>query len=567
MNIRSINIILLIIGFTHLLTAQTTEDIDEKKSVEINIVGAGKVTYEKGKKINEEPEFKDTVKVKSEFNYTTTEQKIEGEYEVEPINAPKITILEPLQKLYKANLTLGVNDFVTPPYFDFSYTKLRDKKFSAGFTLNHFSSGIKADGLDQSKFQENHIGVFGKKITEKHTFYANADYEYDRFRYYGFDQKLLEIPKDSSKIYYSFLNANIGFKKNVTDEKEWNYKANVAYDQFFSADQIQEHLITTSTDLGKFFEPTFLNKFFNKKGVAYFDGKASVAYLSSQDSIQNINSTLIEVIPTANLKHDRLDMTIGFRMNYFAGTNNSFRLYPIAELDFTVAKDILIIYGSIDGEYKRNHYLTYFQSNPFISTQLNNTTTNNSYNIVGGLKGALSSKSSFNVGFKSMKFNDEVFFVNDLNTKGIRKFTIWQTDLNQEQLFGEFIFENKKFRTNGLLELNTYSTSQYEAFHRPDLYAELGFSYNLQDKIKVGTDLYYFGTQIAPTEDVFTGANNVSTVTLDPILDFNFNVNYIYSNKFNAFMLINNILSQNHQRWNQYPNYGINFMLGLNYSF
>lgn len=567
MNIRSINIILLIIGFTHLLTAQTTEDIDEKKSVEINIVGAGKVTYEKGKKINEEPEFKDTVKVKSEFNYTTTEQKIEGEYEVEPINAPKITILEPLQKLYKANLTLGVNDFVTPPYFDFSYTKLRDKKFSAGFTLNHFSSGIKADGLDQSKFQENHIGVFGKKITEKHTFYANADYEYDRFRYYGFDQKLLEIPKDSSKIYYSFLNANIGFKKNVTDEKEWNYKANVAYDQFFSANQIQEHLITTSTDLGKFFEPTFLNKFFNKKGVAYFDGKASVAYLSSQDSIQNINSTLIEVIPTANLKHDRLDMTIGFRMNYFAGTNNSFRLYPIAELDFTVAKDILIIYGSIDGEYKRNHYLTYFQSNPFISTQLNNTTTNNSYNIVGGLKGALSSKSSFNVGFKSMKFNDEVFFVNDLNTKGIRKFTIWQTDLNQEQLFGEFIFENKKFRTNGLLELNTYSTSQYEAFHRPDLYAELGFSYNLQDKIKVGTDLYYFGTQIAPTEDVFTGANNVSTVTLDPILDFNFNVNYIYSNKFNAFMLINNILSQNHQRWNQYPNYGINFMLGLNYSF
>lgn len=567
MNIKSINIILFIIVFSHVLCAQTSVDSDDKKSVEINIVGAGKVTYEKGIKINEEPEFKDTVKVKSEFNYTTTEQKIEGEYEVEPINAPKITILEPLQKLYKANLTLGVNDFVTPPYFDFSYTKLRDKKFSAGFNLNHFSSGIKADGLNQSKFQENNIGVFGKKITEKHTFYANADYEYDRFRYYGFDQNIFEIPKDSSRIYYSLLNANIGFKKNVTDEKEWNYKANIAYDQFFSADEIQEHLITASTDLGKFFEPTFLNKFFDKKGVAYFDGKASVAYLSSQDSIQNINSTLIEVTPTANLKHDRLDMTIGFRMNYFTGPSNSFRLYPIAELDFTVAKDILIIYGSIDGEYKRNHYLTYFQSNPFISTQLNNTTTNNSYNIVGGLKGALSSKSSFNVGFKSMKFNDEVFFVNDLNTKGNRKFTIWQTDLNQEQLFGEFIFENKKFRTNGLLELNTYSTAQYEAFHRPDLYAELGLSYNLQDKIKVGTDLYYFGTQIAPTEDVFVGSNDVSTVTLDPILDFNFNVNYIYSNKFNAFVLVNNILSQNHQRWNQYPNYGINFMLGLNYSF
>lgn len=561
---------IVLLGFPVFLFAQDRDrgnlESDEKKDLLFVVTGKGEVSFERGKKIDEEPSFKDTVKVNTGFTYTTKEVVVESGFEVEPIKAPRIVVLEPLKKLYSGQLILGVNDFSSAPFIDFTYDKLRSKDVTAGMHLNHFSSGLNSDGLSQSRFAENSAGIHFKKMNRKISWIVNSDYNYDLFRNYGYDQEAFEISPDSNKLYFSKWTTQIGMKSNQGKKDDWSYHADFQYDQFFAPDQIQEHMAGVEFEAGKFVNWELENLDMNLSGVG--NTKLNVDYLSSKDSVQDISSFLINFVPTYNLKHENLDVTIGGRVNYLTSSSRNLKVYPHLDANLTLVKDIIILYGSWDGGYQRNHYMTYYEQNPFIGTQLAHTNTNNLYTIEGGIKGAISSKSSFNLGFKSAKTDDFVFFVNDFNTKGNRKFTVWQDDLTHGQLYGELIYENDKIRLAALGQYNDYNAYRFEAFHLPNIYGEFSFDYNLQNKIKLGTDVYYFGEQIALSEALPSAANTpAETIILAPILDFNLRVDYRYSKKLGGFFMLNNILSQHHQRWNQYPNYGINVMVGANFAF
>ena len=65
----------------------------------------------------------------------------------------------------------------------------------------------------------------------------------------------------------------------------------------------------------------------------------------------------------------------------------------------------------------------------------------------------------------------------------------------------------------------------------------------------------------------FNSNNEVIATEIPGIVDANIGFEYKYSKRLNAFANVNNFLNKQYRRWNQYPNYGINFMAGINYSF
>jgi outer membrane receptor protein involved in Fe transport len=77
--------------------------------------------------------------------------------------------------------------------------------------------------------------------------------------------------------------------------------------------------------------------------------------------------------------------------------------------------------------------------------------------------------------------------------------------------------------------------------------------------------MFFYGKQLAL--ESFDTQNRPITKDLDPIFDFNFNVKYNYSKRLGAFLKMNNILNTKHIRWDQYSNYGLNFLFGVGYSF
>jgi hypothetical protein len=543
------------------------EVVDDKKELIFDVNGKGKVSYEKANKIAVEPKFTDTVKVLIGLDYSSIDKKINSPFTLETIKPPKLIILEPLTKIHKGQVNFGLNDFKTPPYFDFNYSTIRHKKYNAGIALNHFSSDLNIKGKEDTRFTENNIGLYGKKINKKTTLSADLDYDYNTFRYYGNSPDAFLIDPENNQQYYSVLNAAVALKSNKKKDTKHEYSAGVDYQQLFSKYEVQEHLIELNGEVNGYYLPSggVMDSIDFTDVSGFWNLDVNVGYLISNDSVLNLRSSLVALRPSYKLKRRSLSLTIGFPAYFLTNNSRYLTALPTLNLEYTIAKDILILYTGYDRKYERNHYLTYMDANPFIGANLPHTNTYTKFDFVGGLKGAFTSKTTFNVGGHYKDMEGFVLFVNDVNSVGARKFNVITDDVKHAQAFVEVIFENKKINTGLLAQYNNYEMTSRIAYHLPEIVAQAFAKYNVQGKFYLGVELFYYGEQFAKNTTVFS---LVPTETkLAPILDFNFNIDYKYNDKFGAFLKVNNILSTKHQRWNQYPNYGINVLGGVSYKF
>ncbi len=548
------------------LAAQSTV-IDDNKDVVLILNGTAKVSYEKPDKISEEPKFVDSVKVKIDVNYTSVDKKVESRFPVQTIKPPKLLLLEPLGKLYKGVLDIGLNDFKSPPYLNFNYGTTRSRDYSAGIKARHFSSDLNIANTGETRFTENSLELFGKKFYKKRTMYGAAEYDYNTLRNYGYDINSFQVQKDDLKQYYSTLKLTAGVTNKPKDAEVNNYNAEINYEQLTAKYNVKEYLI------GGEFHTYWYDPFAGKLPDTLFrhdslfhllELDASVKHLVSSDTSQYVESTLINVGTKYKLRGKLFNLSLGL-VDVTILSNNARGLYYTQKVnfDYAFAKDILIGYVDYSRKYTRNYYIEYMDQNLFIGSNVPHTNSFVKANVTLGVKGAMSSKTTFNVGVQYKKVDGFVLFVNDVNTIDSRKFTVITDNVVQKRLFGELMFENKKIKSGLLAEYNAYDVFNNEAYHLPSFKAQGYAKYNVQDKFEVGTDIMYYGKQLAmDTNPLSTGA-----ITLNPILDFNISINYHYSDKIGGFLKVNNVLSTKHQRWNQYQNFGINVLGGVSFKF
>jgi len=540
---------------------------DEKNGLEIIVKGGGKVTIEKPVKIADEPNFTDTVNVKVRLDYSSIDKKLNAKFKLETIKPPKLLIIQPLSKIHKGQIKLGLNDFKTPPFFDFNYSTIRDKKYNAGIIMNHYSSDLDVKGKGDTRFTENNIELYGKKINKKTTLSGNLDYDYNTFRYYGYDPSVFSFDPANDQQFYSVLKGEVALKSNKSKKTKYQYTTGLNYQQLFSKYQVQEHLVELKGEVNGYYIPSggVMDSIDFTDVSGFWNVEVSAGHLISQDSSVSLNSTLFSVRPTYKLKKKSISVTLGLPAYFLTNNSRFLTLLPTVNVEYAIAKDIIIAYAGYDRKYERNHYLTYMESNPFVGANIPHSNTYTNIDVVGGLKGAFTSKTTFNVGGHYKNVEGMVLFVNEFTSGANRKFTIITDDVKHTQGFVEVLFENKKIKTGVLAEYNNYKMTTKVAYHLPEIVAQAFAKYNVQDKFYLGLDVFYYGEQLA--KDNALTALDAAPIKLKGIVDFNFNLDYKYNDKLGAFVSVNNILSTNHQMWNQYPSYGINVLGGVSYKF
>lgn len=568
-NIKAI-LTLSFMGLAQTLSFGQT-DINGDNSLQISLTGGGKVSFERTDKISENPSFVDTIKVDAEVDYTSINKKIPTRFEVQTIKPPKLRIVQPLDQLRKGEFRIGVNDFKTLPFLELNLSTLRKKEYNTGFSARHFSSELGVNDLNDARFSETSFDYYGKKFYKKSTLFGSVDYDYNTFRFYGYDQNNLTVPLEHNKQNYSLLNAEIGLKSRLNIDTKNNYSAALNYNQLYSYLGVEEHLVS----LTGFVDGDFLPKLaaLDSVDLSSYSGKWRVDAEASQlFGNKTSGSFLVNLRPSYRIKNNRLSAAVALP-TFFQTENERFlKIRPAVDLEFSAVKDIMILYAKWDARYSRNSYQSYVNSNPFIDSAAY-TNTFIPTELVGGLKGALTSKTTFNVGASYQVLRNKVIFINDFSSVGGRTFTVTTDNGYQRTIFGEILYENDKLKTGLIGELNAYDLENDLEYHLPQIYAQTYFRYSIKKKLDVGLDLFYYGKQFAlGFADSMTDQNTAfdlepSKVELDPIFDFNVSLDYHYSSRLGAFVKVNNILSTNHQRWNQYPNYGINVLGGIFYSF
>jgi hypothetical protein len=258
-------------------------------------------------------------------------------------------------------------------------------------------------------------------------------------------------------------------------------------------------------------------------------------------------------------------------------TLNKTRLFPLLKVDFKPT-DFLHVFVGLGGDTYFNSYNQFTNENNWLAprTAPNLQNTTQSSNIYGGLKGSNERNLDFELKFGYSEFNNLAMFVN--NTADPSNFGIVYSNTKVEKTAKVFNMSGQvNYQTFDKVlsilkyDFNTYQDIVYDEaelagidkpIHRPMMNLSFTNSITFKDKIIVSPDVFYISGLYR-----FEKSLGEQVEQLPDIIDLNLKVNYLITKKFNISVSANNLLGKNYERYFKYKNQGLNYTVGVAYSF
>jgi hypothetical protein len=246
--------------------------------------------------------------------------------------------------------------------------------------------------------------------------------------------------------------------------------------------------------------------------------------------------------------------------------STKFYFYPQLNLNYDIYESLVIPYAGVSGGLIKNSMRSLTRENAFVDTTINYQNTNNKYNLYGGLRGNLSSSTSYDAKVSYGQYDNLHFFVINYNGPNMlyNQFNVVYDNTSVLNLSGQLKYQFKeKLNIIGKGNYYVYKTKTLtRAYHKPDFDLTGSAIYNLQSKIILRADLFFMGKQWALTQ-LDDGA--LTPKQIKGWADINLEAEYRYSKMMSFFARFNNLAGQRYYRWERYPSQRFNFMIGLTF--
>lgn len=505
-------------------------------------------------KFSDLPEIKDTVKKIGNIKYGIVSTPIVSKYESPKIEPAKLQN-EPLPKLYHSLLKLGYSPIYNMPLAELFMSNARSKELSYGINFKHFSSTTHLRDAGYGGFSDNTANLFGKKFYKKHTLSGNLNYTRNVLHYYGYDTTINTLSNDFTKQRYQLFEPSVQLASHYTDSTHINHTIKASYYNLQNLHRENENNIKLVAN-----GSMFLNK--EKLNVNFLSD-----YYHNKQAADTFNDALFSINPSfeANGKKWHADMGLTGTLDAFKGVSR-FYFYPQLNLHYDVYNSVLIPYAGVSGGLQKNSLRSLSRENPFVDTTFNYQNTSKKYDLFGGLRGNLSSNTSYDAKFSYASYDNLYFFVMDYSSpvQIYNRFDLVYDKATVMTLSGQLNYQlREKINIVGKGNYYIYNTSNLtRAYHKPDFDLTLSGIYNLQSKIIIRGDLFFMGQQ--------WGYTPIADGSLQPKIikgwaDINIEGEYRYSKTLSFFARFNNLANARYYRWERYPSQRFNFMLGLSF--
>jgi len=537
--------------------------------MDLTIVGDLDLFLRDAKKLQTSPELRESLVELPSISYTLIPNKQQVEIVTNPIKPAKVTVEPPISKLYKGYVKAGFGVYRTP-LLDLYYMDDRSRDGSWGIQLHHLSSsgGTAFEDTIPDGFSHNSASIWGRKYLKKHSIQGALDYNRDVVNYFGFDPQIYwDTPTDNLEQTFSNVQGNLELKSYHRDSSKFNYAGEVAFRNFQDARKGIENNVNFDFNGRKYKD----NELYSLDvGINY----NNFQYLRLTDGDKlNQDNVIIRIQPMASTRAKNFLVKFGMSLIVDTQSDSPIHVYPIAEAAYSLLDDLFIPYVGVRGDLQQNTYRSVTTSNPFVLTDIELNNTNQKLQAYGGIRGTLSSSTSFNVSSSFTKYEDFMYFVNDSAFSSGNQFSVLYDELSVFQLKGELsVNTNDNFRFQLSGEYNLYEPDfEAYAWYQPVTRFTLTSSYNLQDKLIVRMDLFSEGRRkaksVAQVREGVLENDGSFTVDLKAYLDANLGIEYRYTKRLSAFVQLNNFLAAKYQRLNQYNIQRFNAMMGATYSF
>lgn len=545
-------IILMVLGYIGVTLAQTGIN-----DINYGVKSDFEPTIKDAFKFADLPEIKDSVKRVDNIKYGIASVPLFPKYEAQPIAAAKMRN-EPLNKLYHSLLKVGYGPIYNTPYGEFWIANTRSRDISYGAHLKHFSSTTQLDDVGYGGFSDNIVNVFGKKMYKKHTLKGDFNYERNVVHYYGYNTTLNQLEKDYTKQRYQLFEPKFQLQSHYTDSTHINHDIKFSYYNLQNLNWEEENNIKLNANGNLFLNKeklniNFLTDFYNHK--------------QNNDTLNNL---IVAINPSfeAGGKKWHADIGVGATIDNFR-EKTRFYFYPQLNVNYNVYENMIVPYAGVNGGLIKNSFRSLSRENPFVDTTLRYANTNNKYNAFIGLKGNLSSNTSYDAKVSYGQFDSLHFFVIDYSGPNqlYNHFDILYDNTSLVTVSGQLKHQLKE-KINLIAQGNYYlykPKNLTRAYHKPDFDLTFSGIYNLQSKIILRGDIVIMGKQWALTQVTDSLNTTLAPKRLNGWVDANLEAEYRYSKMLSFFVKLNNIANQRYYRWENYPSQRFNAMIGLSF--
>lgn len=561
------------------VTSMAQEEKEDLGTEVVNIVKPYTPTISDAFKVKQTPILNDSATIKKRpVQYSIFSVPVASTFT--PAKGTAATLEKPKRiKLYDNYASLGFGNFTSilgELYSNFEISRTDN----AGVFFRHNSSqgGIDNVRLENKYYDTQLDGNYTSRQRDA-TYILNAGLQHQLFNWYGLPDFYDNAPTetinsiDPQQTYFSgYVGGSIGLDDSVFER----VSAEIRYlgDAFSSS----EFNITAQPEF------RFPLTDFNLKltgDVDYLSGSFDRSYNNNQ----GINYSYLNagIIPSLEYIDSDLSLSLGVGAYVSLDSENSqseFFIYPRIDASYRLVDEVLIIYGGAKGDLKQNSYFNFKEQNPFVSPTLFIAPTSQLYNGFAGLKGKLSNAIGYNVRGSYGKSENQALFLNnpviDQPVADIQPYELGNSfgvvydDITTFRIFGELQVEVSEVFSLGINgTFSSYdTTNQAQAWNLPEIEATVFSNFNITDKLYGGASIFFVGERMDLSFVDGPLADTAATEeTLDSYLDANIHLGYRVNDRLSIFAKGSNLLSDNYEKWLNYPVQGIQGLLGATYKF
>lgn len=474
--------------------------------------------------------------------------------ELKPID-PAVRVLtiksDPPSPVYNRYVKAGVGNYLST-YLDAWLNSGRQPSYLYGLELRHRGAARgPVDGAN-SGFSTNKVKAHGKYFGKGFTLDSEAYAQRNRYNFYGYNEEALEPEKSELKQVYQLYGATLGLANTETDKGAIGVEGFI--DHISSSEEARE------TSGGFSFNSRY--ELSEALGVQ-LEGDL---LLSEYQQLNSINRNLFRLAPAFRFHFEPLSIIAGFNIaheNDTAANADKLHFYPRAEVSIRPVENMQARIG-VEGNMQAVTYRSLVAENPFLEEELPLLHSNKTIDFYGNVKGRIGGGFGYEAGFSVANYQNMYYFVNSLTDSS--RFEALYDGGNSAIVNGyaEFSFSSTdRFQTSLRADYFAYDTDEVaHAWHKPEFKLEWLANYNLYDKILFTADAFVLGGITA--RQIGTLAEEVN---LRPVIDLGLGAEYLFSPQTTAYLKLNNLLSQEWERYYNYPSRRIVVSIGGSYAF
>ncbi|HLF65759.1 MAG TPA: hypothetical protein VI603_18505 [Saprospiraceae bacterium] len=466
------------------------------------------------------------------------------------VASPKITYLPPQIRplaLRPEEQPKGYRGFLRAGYGvpnailgNISYFLVSRDPFQLAFSGHHHSANYKKNDLQ--KFSDSGGAITGNyNASPALSVSGGLGYHYSKVYFYGLKADDDTPYVDDRRSYKTFTaKASISNPKRLSGDI--NYRATLDFYHH------QDDLSAKETGVDLLLQG---EKWIAGKHVFAIDINADVSSLKDSEQKRSLDNFFVH--PSFAYHKKIFSATGGLNL---ATHEEEITFFPTVNFSIQVSGNRLIAFAEIDGGLSKNNFRTLSTYNPFIHPRIDEIRNTSHRDYFGGLKGSIG----------------KLEYQGKAGISTVKNLALFEPDRFDYRKFQPLYDDGNIIRIEGVVKSEPISHLQVgasmaklfydldvqeKAWHLPSLQASLFSSYTSEDKkLRLRGELFIENGVPYLNEDE-------EADKLKGLLDISLGADYYFTENIGAFIQVNNLLGNKHQRWQRYAVYGLNGVAGV----